>query len=137
MQGKLLWVMMWCGVWCNRKGRAQPEWIELSLIGMRSELGIWERDYNKAHPEHKPTLIQKITQGHIGAPAARVLKLKAAETKFFFYFLHWKVQSAAGRLTQGELWLQSSNDMQALLQLMTQARNWKLSTIQLQDRTWW
>ena len=132
---ELLWMMMWCGVWCTRRGRPQDEWIDLSLIAMRSELGTWERDYNKAHPLHKPTIIQKITPGHIGKPTARVLKLKAAETKAFFYFLHWKVQSVADQMHQGELWLQSSNEMEALLRVMTEARNWKLTTSQLQDRT--
>ena len=87
---ELLWVMMWCGVWCSRVRRPQMEWIDLSLIGMRSELGAWERDYNAARPEHKPTLIQKITQGHIGKPTARVLKLKVAETKVFYYFLPFR-----------------------------------------------
>ena len=131
---ELLWIMLWCSVWCRRSAHTQVEWIDLSLIGLRAELGEWERKYNKEHPDHKATNIQKITAGHIGLPRSRVLKLKAAETKAFFYFLHWKVQSVSRQLNQGELWLQSADALEALLRVMTDSRDWKPSPTQLRDR---
>ena len=30
-------IMFICGVWCGRAGRQQQEWLDLSLVGLRSE----------------------------------------------------------------------------------------------------
>ena len=80
---ELMWIMLWSSVWTDRAKKDQITWIEESLIGMRSELAAWQDQHNKANPSHKPTTIQKITQGHIGLPGQRMLRLKAAETNYF------------------------------------------------------
>ena len=78
---ELVWQMFWDSVWCDRRNRVQAEWVELSVIGLRAELVLWEREYARCHPEHKHTQIQKLEPGHFGLPSRRCLNIKAAETK--------------------------------------------------------
>ena len=84
---ELLWLLMWTGVWVDRAGRVQDDWIACNLIVVRGLLSEWEGNYAKAHPGHKPTVIQKITPGMVGTPGNRCLALKAAETKYFSVFV--------------------------------------------------
>ena len=83
---ELVWLMFWCHVWTNRRGRVQQDWIDLSVQGLRSELIIWEDEQQRAQPLHKRTKIQKLSSANFGVPSARNLKLKAAETNVFFLF---------------------------------------------------
>ena len=83
---ELVWQMLWDSVWCGRTGRVQSEWIEVSVIGLRADLALWERNYGRDHPKHKPTRIQKLAAAHFGLPSRRTLNIKAAETKYFFMF---------------------------------------------------
>ena len=128
---ELMWIMVWCSIWGNRSGD-QQNWIAQSLIVMRSELKLWEERYRRAHPEHKATEIQQITSGHIGVPRSRYLKLKAAETKFFFWYLHETLKRVWGRVHQGKVWLASADSMSGLLEALS-VRPWKLTLAQEQD----
>ena len=82
------------------------------------------------------TEIQKITSAHVGVPTNRLLKLKAAETKYFFWFLHNRLKSVWPKLDQGRLWLQAANHMFDLLQALA-SMPWKLSLAQEQDYNKW
>ena len=124
---ELLWAMFWYSVWVDRSQYTQDEWIILNLVAVRAELKVWEQKRARDNPGLKVTVIQKITPGHVGKPTSRCLKLKAAETKAFFFFLHDKLQTAWRGLQQGQLWLQASHHLAALLHLLTDIRGtWKV-----------
>ena len=124
--------MMWCNVWCDRRGKTQPEWMELACQVLRSELKVWEDKHVSSNREHKHTYVQKLTPAHFGTPVARDLKLKAAETKTFFNFLVAKVRTVSAQLHNGDLWLGASNAMDKLLRLL-KSLPWKLSTAEHQE----
>ena len=126
--------MRWSSIWAERRGRDQDTWVALSLTPLGAELAAWEKRTNKANPAHKPTTVQSITPALIGKPTCRTLKLKAAETKTFFFYLQWKLEQVSSRLAQGPLWLQSTQAMSLLLQTMPKLP-WKLSTSQEQEGT--
>ena len=96
---------------------------------MRRELKLWEARYRRAHPDKKVTVIQDITAGHIGASTSRHLKLKAAETKYFFWFLHETIQRVWRQAHQGKVWLAAADRMAGLLQALA-AKPWKLTVAQ-------
>ena len=130
----LLWIMMWSSVWSPRGRQDQTQWIEQSLIPMRSELEAWQLKFQRDHPSHKGTKIQKITGHVVGKPAARTLNLKAAEVKYFFFFLHSKLLNVSHRLHQGDLWLAASTALYNLVDEMS-GMPWKVSDDQDEDRT--
>ena len=129
---ELMWILMWCSVWGKRAGQVQEAWISDSLIVMRSELKLWEGRYKRAHPTKKVTDVQDITAGHIGTPTCRYLKLKAAETKYFFWFLHETLPRVWRKVHQGKVWLAAADRMAGLLQVLV-AKPWKLIVAQEQD----
>ena len=112
---ELNWAMMWCNVWCDRRGMQQPEWMELACQVLRSELKAWEDKHVAANPEHKHTHVQRLTPAHFGTVSSRHLKLKAADTNTFFFFLVAKVRTVSAQLHNGDLWLGANNAMDTLL----------------------
>ena len=80
---ELVWIMMRSSVWVSRQGLDQKSWVERCCIALRADLNGWETKFNRQHPLHKPTTVQKITPAHLGTPNRRLLKLKAAEMMFF------------------------------------------------------
>ena len=132
---ELVWVMFLSSVWCDIRNKTQDEWLDISVIALRADLDIYEGNAARANPEHKPTKVQKLTSTHFGKPSSRTFKVKAAETKVCFYFLHHKIQSVSGRLSQGALWLEAANSLEALLRCMERFP-WKLSPQQVKDRVW-
>ena len=129
---ELTWAMFWNGVWCTRAGKTQEEHLDLNVISLRSELTAWEVRYERDHPLHKSTRIQKLTKDHFGTVAQRCLKIKAAESKYYFYFLHFKIQTVSHVLNQGPFWLLAANSMCALLRAI-ERMPWNLSAGQVQD----
>ena len=129
---ELVWIMLWCNVWVARRGKTQDEWMELATHGLRADLSKFEDQCMKDNPSHKHTTVQKLTADHFGTPAARTLRLKAAETKVFFYFLYSKLQSVSGQLHQGTVWLGAANNMEKLLRML-ETLPWKMSAQQQQD----
>ena len=95
---ELVWQMMWNSIWVDRRGKVQDVWLEDSVVCLRSELTLWEDADRRSRPLHKQTKIKKLEGKHFGTPTKRELSLKAAETKAFFYFSHYKLQSIVGRL---------------------------------------
>ena len=124
--------MMLSSVFGSRRGVEQKTFVEECCILVRAQLTAWEYKFNKAHPTHKPTTIQKITSAHIGVPARRLLKLKAAEMKYFFFFLHAKLQEAWTSMHNGQLWLEGSRAMWDLLNELDE-QPWKLSDEQVEE----
>ena len=119
-------------VWVSRFGIDQKSWVERCCIPLRAELAAWEHKFNKRHPSHKPTIVQPITPATIGKPTSRLLKLKAAEMKYFFLFLHSKLMEVWTEVHDGQLWLQASRAMSDLL-MELDGHPWKLSDDQVQD----
>ena len=80
---ELCWQIFWDGVWISRRGLTQTEWIDSSVQGLRADLNIWMDKQERDNPSHQSTRIQELKPESFGRPGARVLKLKAAETKVF------------------------------------------------------
>ena len=115
---ELLWQLMWDGAWIDRRGRIQDEWVDLSVSSMRVELNQFLDVYERNNKDHKITRIQQVTTGMVGTPAARLLKLKAAETKYFFYFLVSKIKKVSARIHCGGTWLHAATAMERFLRLL-------------------
>ena len=94
----------------------------------------WEDKFNRAHPSHKATKVQPVTTAVVGKPTGRLLKLKAAEMKVCFRFLHSKIEEEWASVHNGQLWLQASRAMHDLL-LEIEGQPWKLSDEQVQEKT--
>ena len=124
--------MMTSSVWVQRHSIDQNTFVEQCCIPMREELLAWEYRFNKAHPLHKPTKVQPITSNVIGTPTRRLLKLKAAEMKYFFFFLHSKLQEIWTLVHNGQLWREASQAMWDLLNELD-CQPWKLTEEQVKD----
>ena len=129
---ELLWGMLKSSVWVARGGLDQKTFVEQACVPVRAELKAWEYSFNKAHPLHKPTIVQPITPSTIGTPTHRLLKLKAAEMKYFFFFLHSKLQEIWTMVHNGQLWLGASQAMWDLLNELD-GQPWKLTEEQVKD----
>ena len=130
---ELLWAMMFSSVWVGKEALDQKSWVERCLIPLRADLRRWEDEFNRDHPSHKPTKVQPITPGLVGRPTNRLLKLKAAEMKVCFRFLHSKILEEWASVHNGQLWLQASRAMHDLL-LEIEGQPWKLSDEQVQEK---
>ena len=124
--------MLKSSVWVQRGGLDQKTFVEQACIPVRAELTAWELRFNKAHPSHKPTTVQPITPSTIGIPARRTLKLKAAEMKYFFFFLHSKLLENWTMVHNGQLWREASQAMWDLLNELD-GQPWKLTEEQVKD----
>ena len=130
---ELLWTIIWANVWGARKAvDDQSSWLDQCLIAMRAALTAWEGRFHDDSPVYKATKVQKMGPGHIGKPTSRCLKLKAAETKMLFLFLHDQVQSVWGRLHMGRVWLSAADNMYGLSAAIS-SMPWKLSRPQYED----
>ena len=94
---------------------------------------MFEEAWAESHPLRKTTTLQKLHPTTFGTPANRHLKLKAAETKVFFHFIHGKLRTVVGMVAQGNIWLSAADSMGNLLANM-KTFPWKLSLSQEQDQ---
>ena len=99
---------------------------------MRASLASWQDKHEREHPDHKATRIQDITVPMIGTPANRHLKLKAAETKYFFYFLCEEINANLDAVPQGGIWLAACSSLAKLYRRMDELP-WKLSRAESED----
>ena len=129
---ELVWQMFWNNIWIVRRGRIQQDLVDLSVQGLRAELAVWEDEHRRARPDHKQTQIQKLTAAHVGVPSTRVLKLKATENKYLFYFLLSKLRAVAHLLHKGDVWLEAAVAMNTLLRAM-ERMPWNLDAAGVQD----
>ena len=132
---ELAWMMFWSGVFCDVRNKTEPEWLSDSVVVLRAELSQWEHKYQAA-AKRKITQIQKLTAGHFGTLGFRTLKIKAAETKYFFYFLHSKLTSTlvVDKLPQKLYWKGAADSMEKLLRIL-EISPWHMSTVNIQELT--
>ena len=126
-------MMFWSSVFCDIRGKTQAEWLHQGVVLLRAELTVWERAY-QATTKHKVTQIQKLLLAHFGGQSNRTLKLKAAENKYFFYCLHYKLESASAvnKVPQGQLWKVAADSLETFLRIL-EVSPWNMSTANIQE----
>ena len=128
----LFWRLLLSGVWCRIDGGRQEEYIATGVSRMRSCLALWQDKHERGNPDHKATRIQDITVPMIGTPAKRDLKLKAAETKYFFYYLCDEIAANVDAVPQGGIWLDACTNLAKLYRRMDELP-WNLSKAESED----
>ena len=81
-------------------------------------MNVFETSQAKQNPEHKATQVQRIDAAVIGSPGFRTLKLKAAETKVFFYFMTSVVPKHVDWIWSGSSWMAAANTLSTLMKRM-------------------
>ena len=130
---ELVWMMFWSGVFCDVRNKTEPEWLAASVVVLRAELSLWESQYQAA-TNHKITQIQKLTAAHFGSLRSRTLKIKAAENKYFFYFLHSKLSSTLvlDKIPQKLYWKGAADSLEKLVRIL-EVSPWHMATANIQE----
>ena len=81
-----LWFLINAGVWTHVEAQNEEEILRASVMGIRSELWAWYRDFGVTNPHVDITTLSDLTAAMLGKDGERVLKTKAAETKWLIYF---------------------------------------------------
>ena len=82
----MLWALMLARAFCSIVGQSNEEIYRAALPPLVIALKAWYKRHAKLYPDLQITTINDVTPAMLGTPGAMVIKTKAVETKYFFYF---------------------------------------------------
>ena len=118
----MVWELILCDAWqVGAASRLLDTLVSTSVRLLCLELDSFYAAWHREHPGQQLTVVQHFVPSMIGSKDSRCLKLKAAETKGFFFFL---VQTLARRgvcLTRPDVWSQGAGALRGIIDVLKTA----------------
>ena len=111
-----VWEALVADVYGVRPGRGQDEYLACAVEMLRHDLFSWYKKKRDVYPGM--TILQDLTVPMLGRPESRHLKTKAAETKWFLYFLHDFLVAHGSKLHRGSSWLSAAASLLQLTHML-------------------
>ena len=120
----LVWEMLMSNIYGARDNLPPDEKIKQNFERLAVELESWYVKWKRENPSEPVTEFGAFAQTMIGTQNKKALRLKASESKGFFFFLVSQVKDHSGRMRRGDIWKETAVTLMTLVRQLASNPLW-------------